>query len=352
MLDANIIEPSDSVYSSPIVLVKKKDGNTRVCIDYRKLNAVTKKVSCNMSNLEDIITSFSEQKPTIFSLIDLRAGYQQIPMATQEDMDKTSFTSSFGHYRFRSLPFGLLGAPSTFNLLMNKVFHGINYKICSAYMDDILVYSRGIDAHLCHLREVFSRLRAANLKIHNKKTFLGFAELSFLGFRIDANGIAVDEKKIAAIANYESPSGPKEKPKLQRFLGMVNYQRKHIKNYAQLCAPLNDLLKKDNAYRWTPVHERAFQAIKTAMCSAPVLAFPRNDRGYNISIDASKLAVAYLLSQKGDDGLDHLIYAGGRQILPREAKYSATELEALALVECLKHCKSYLANGHPHTVYT
>ena len=347
MLEHGIIEPSNSMWSAPCVLVKKKDGSMRFCIDYRKLNSVTKAISFPLPTIDDIVDAMSENKPTIFSLLDMRSGYFQIGLS-ETSMDKTTFSTHQSSWRFRKMPFGIRNAPAAFSMLMSQVFRGLVLKYLLAYIDDILVFSKTFDEHLLHLQTVFDRLRGANLRLHPKKCNFALERLVYIGHVLSKDGISVDESKIDVVRSYPRPKSLKD---VRSVLGFFGYYRRFVKGFSLLAAPLYALLKKDVNFSWSDDCEQAFQSLKTAMTTTPVLAFADLNKEFIVTTDASAIAIGWVLSQIGDDGKEHPIAFSGRSTRPTERAWSTTDLECLALCEAIKEYHAFLSHRQ-FTVYT
>ena len=256
MMNQNVIRESSSPWTSPVVLVKKKDGDTRFCVDYRKLNKITKKDCHPLPRIDDLLDSF--QDATCFTTLDLASGYWQIEMDDQ-DKEKTAFITDQGIYEFNVMPFGLTNAPATFQRMMNRVFSKIIGDYVVVYLDDLNIYSRNFNEHLVHLREVFERLRNAGLKLKKKKCHFFKKELAFLGHIVSADGINPDPDKIQAIKDQPIPTNLRE---LRQFLGLASYYRKFILGFAKIAAPLNQLMKKEKVYEWKEEHQAAFEYLK------------------------------------------------------------------------------------------
>ena len=245
MLDNGIIEPSRSPWSSPIVVVPKKDGGIRFCVDYRRLNSVTIKDAYPLPQISDTLESLAGAK--FFSTLDLASGYWQVGMHP-DDQHKTAFASHRGLFEFKVLPFGLCNAPATFERLMEFVLAGLIGTSCLVYLDDIVIFSRTFEEHLARLREVLCRLRDAGLKVKPSKCFLFREEIAYLGHVVSAHGISTDPKKTEAIQDYPAPQNIQE---VRRFVGFASYYRRFIPNFAELAAPLHQLTQKSTKFLWT-----------------------------------------------------------------------------------------------------
>ena len=345
MLERNIISESLSPWSSPVVLVPKgNSGETRFCVDYRKLNKVTKRDSFPLPLIESTLDALGGSQ--YFTTLDLLSGYWQIEV-NQESKEKTAFTTFGGLYEFNVLPFGLTNAPSSFQRLMESVLRGLNYKIALCYIDDILIFSRSFTEHLEHIREVFLRLRSANLRLKPSKCDFATKSVKFLGHVITRDGISPNPEKISAVKNFPIPKCAKE---VRSFLGLANYYRRFVNSFAKIAAPLNALLCKDKKFSWSEQCQLAFDTLKTALCESPILAYPDFSLPFSLHTDASDYAVGYVLSQK-QNGLERVIAYAGRNLTPAEKNYSVTEKEGVALISGIQRFKPYL-HGRKFTVYT
>jgi len=259
MLKSQQVRPSSSPWSSPVLLVKKKDGTKRFCIDYRKLNAVTKKDVYPLPRIDDALNHLKNMK--YFTILDLISGYYQIPIR-EEDKEKTAFITHSGLYEFNVMPFGLTNAPATFQRLMNVTLAGLNWKICLVYIDDILIFSQTMDEHMIRLHNVFDRLRLSNLKVKPSKCKFAFFETNYLGHIISEKGIRPDPEKIRAICDWHEDKIKINVKQVRSFLGICNYYRRFVRNFAQVARPLTELLKKDSDFNWTAQCSHAFNELK------------------------------------------------------------------------------------------
>ena len=335
MLKQNTIEPASSPWASNVVLVKKKDGSFRCCIDYRRLNSVTKRDVYPLPRIDDCLDAMASAK--WFSTIDLRSAYHQVLVAP-EDRDKTTFICPRGMYRYKAMPFGLSNAGSTFQRLMDVVMSGLHMDVCLVYLDDIICFSSTVEEHLERLVRILGRLRTAGLKIKPEKCSLMQKSVSFLGHVVSGDGIATDPEKIKAVMEWPVPNSVKE---VRSFLGLSGYYRRFVKGYAGIAAPLHALTRRDQAFVWTEEAQNAFEALKEALTSPPVLAMPNDTGNFILDTDASEHTIGAVLSQV-QDGVERVIAYASRKLDKREINYCVTRKELLSIVHSLKYFKQYL----------
>ena len=342
MLDSGIIEKSTSEWASPIVLVKKKDGTLRMCVDYRRLNSVSQVDAYPMPRIDDLIDGLGQAR--FISTLDLTKGYWQMPVA-EEDRHKTAFTTPIGLFQFRVMPFGLSGAPASFQRMIDGL-----QDYSAAYLDDLVVFSSTWEDHLRQVREILQCLRQAGLTAKPGKCQFGMETCTYLG-HIVGNGVVKPEtSKIGAV---ESFAVPQTKRQVRAFLGLTGYYRKFIPNYAETAAPLTDLTKKNapNSVNWTQSCQTAFEQLKRLLCSTPVLSSPDFTRRFILQTDASDIAVGAVLSQRDEEGNDHPIAYFSWKLLPREVRYSTVEKECLAIKLAAQSFRVYLL-GREFTIQT
>lgn len=345
----NLIKESNSNWHSPVVLVKKANSDEfRFAVDYRKLNKISKSQAYPIPRLSDIFDAIGEANAHFFTSLDLGKAFWQVPLS-EESKSRTAFITYDGIFEFQTMPFGLQGAPATFQHLMMKVLRGISWKYVLCYVDDVIIFSATFDDHLQHLEEVFRRLRNAGLKLSPNKCYFAQKKLHYLGHVISKSGIETDPKKVEKIQNLRAP---KDQKGVKSLLGLTNYYKKFIAGYSKLCSPLFDLLKKGTPFVWSEECEKALTSLKHAMTSSPILAFPDMNKPFFLTCDASRSGLGFILGQEDENKKERVIEFGGRALHGAEKNYSVSELECLAIVEGVKAYKAYLSTGIPFTIIT
>ena len=330
LLELDLIKESSGPWSFPVVLVKKKDGSLRMCVDYRKLNAVTTRDAWPMPIIDDLLQELGGAR--FFTTLDLYAGYWQIKVAP-EDQEKTTFTTNMGNFKFSVMPFGLVNAPATFQRAMSKVLAAYLHKFVIVYLDDVTIYSQDEKIHLEHINLVLNTLETVQLKINLAKCHFAKRRVEFLGHVISEGGVQTDAKKIEVITKYPTPTTITE---VRGFLGMTSYYRKFIKNFAEIAEPLHCLLRKEKIYVWNAEAEIAFCRLKTALSQSPVLDYPRWNKEFLVYCDASNVAIGVAVHQKDEREVERPIAFGSRRLTKAEQNYSTTEKEFLAIIFGLK----------------
>lgn len=365
--DAGVIRESESPFSSPIVVVRKKNGDVRLCVDYRKLNLNTIKDAYALPNLEEAFSALTGSK--WFSVLDLKSGYYQIEV-DEADKHKTAFVCPMGFFEFNRMPQGITNAPSTFQRLMEKCMGDIHLKEVLVYLDDLIVYSETLEQHETRLLHVLNRLKEYGLKLSPEKCMFFQTSVRYLGHIVSQNGVETDPEKVAALKTWPSPKNLKE---LRSFLGFAGYYRRFIKDFSKIVKPLTNLtagyppLRKNNSSksnyvqyfqpkapfgeRWTESCQKAFETIIDKLTSAPILGFADPKLPYVLHTDASTIGLGAALYQEQEGELRVIAYAS-RGLSKSESRYPAHKLEFLALKWAVteKFC-DYLY-GSPFTVIT
>lgn len=336
LIKAGFVRPSKSPFGAPVLFVKKKDGSMRMCIDYRALNGVTIKNSYPLPRIDELFDRLHGAK--VFSKIDLRSGYHQIRIA-EGDAPKTAFRTRYGHFEFLVLPFGLTNAPATFMHLMHQIFRPFLDRFVLVFLDDILIYSRNLEEHKEHVRQVLELLRQNKLYAKESKCELFKDRVEFLGHMVDAGGIHMMEDKVNAVTAWPQLTSVAD---VRSFLGTVGYYRKFVRMFSEIAAPLTELLQKDKPFVWGEAQQKAFTELKAAVSKQPVLILPDTTKPYVVTTDASGYAVGAWLSQDQRAGLQPIAYLS-KKMLPAERNYPVHEQELLAIVVALREWRHYLS---------
>ena len=340
MLRDEVIRPSTSPWASPVVMVKKRDGTMKFCVDFCKMNNATIKDAHPLPRIDDTLESLHGAQ--YFTTLDLKSGYWQVPIR-EEDKEKTAFRTSSGQlYEFNQLPFGLCNAPATFSHLMDRTLAGLAWNICLYYLDDIIVFSVTWEEHLERLRAVFERLRRANLKLGARKCHLAAREVSFLGYKVTPEGLEPEPRLMEGISKLPPPINVAE---VRSFLGLVGYYRRFVKRFSDKKAPLNLLLHKDQPWKWTPECQEAFQTLKGEIASRPISAYPDFSKPFRLYTDASNLGLGAILAQK-QEGKEKIICCASRTLNNAETNYSTTKKECLAIVWGVQVFRPFLVATH------
>ncbi len=345
MLRLGVIEPSRSPWSSPIVMVPKPDGTLRFCNDFRRLNEVSEFDGYPMPRVDELLDRLGGTR--YISTLDLTKGYWQVPL-TEEAKPKTAFSTPSGHWQYRVLPFGLHGAPATFQRMMDILLRP-HQSYAAAYLDDVVVHSESWEEHLAQLRRVLLELRRAGLTANPRKCHLALFEARYLGFQVGRGLIWPQEKKVTAILSAPQPT---TKTQVRAFLGLAGYYLCFIPNFSSLASPLTDLTRKGQPEKvpWGPEEEEAFQRVKTALTSEPILRAPDFSCPFLVQTDASDTGLGAVLSQV-QDGEEHPVVYISRKLSPAEQRYAAVEKEALAVKWAVLELRYYLL-GRKFTLIT
>ena len=345
MLENDIIETSKSDWSSPCILVPKPDGSYRFVTDFRKVNHVTKTDSFPIPRIDDIIDNIGSA--TFVSKFDLLKGYWQIPL-TQRAKEISAFATPDGLYQYKVMPFGMKCSPATFQRMIHSVLQGL--KGCEAYIDDVIIHSTTWQEHIHIMREMFQRLKKANLTVNLAKSEFLHATVEYLGHVVGQGCVKPINAKVVAIANYTVPTTKKE---LMRFLGMVGFYRKFCHNFSIIVSPLTNLLQKKQSFEWTPKCDTAFNCVKDILMNSPVLISPDFNKEFKLAVDACDVGIGAVLYQESDDNIDKVISYYSKKLNKYQKNYSTIEKECLALLLSLQHFDVYLnVTLHPILVYT
>lgn len=340
MLKNDIVEPSDSGWASPILLVKKKDGSYRFCVDYRKLNSVTLPDSYPLPYITNVLDKL--RNAHYLSSLDIKSAYWQVPVA-EKSRKYTAFTiPNRGLFQFKRMPFGLRNSPATWQRLIDNVLGSDLEPFVFVYLDDIVVVAPTFEKHLSVLEEVLCRLREANLTVSWDKCQFCRSELRYLGYVVDAHVLHADPEKVNAMLQLPSPKSVSE---VRRVLGIFSWYRRFLPNFAERVAPITALVKKASKFYWSKECESAFLGIKEMLVSAPVLQCPDYDLPFQIQTDASGFGVGAVLVQPHPDG-ERVISYLSRSLTKQERNFSTTERECLAVLWAIEKLRPYIEGVH------
>lgn len=348
MLEAKIIERSKSPWSFPVVIVDKKDGSKRFCVDFRALNKITKANSYPLPLIDDILALLGKAK--YFSSLDLKSGYWQV-LVEDNDREKTAFTCHRGLFQFNVMPFGLTTAPGVFQELMARVLEGLD-KFTVAYLDDILIFSETLEEHLAHIQNVFDRLRKHHLKLKLKKCSFLKAETNYLGFVINESGIKPEARKVNIIKALTPPTTVRE---VRSLIGMCSYYRRFIPHFSEIAEPIITLTRKYARFKWDAKCQKAFEILKEKLADYPVLGYPDPRKKYLLYTDASQSCIGACLTQPCDatDATgtepsipnEKPIYYLSHRLSETQTRWSTIEKEAFAIHFALQKLDHYLHNA-------
>ena len=349
MMEAAVIERSNSPWGFPIVLVEKKDGSKRFCVDFRGLNKITKKYARPLPVIDDILASLGSAR--YFSKLDLKSGYWQVKLH-EDDKEKSAFTCHRGLFHFNVMPFGLANAPGVFQELMSIVLRG-QEDFALAYLDDILIFSNTVEDHLNHIDAVFNSLREHNLKLKPAKCEFFKKETQYLGFKVSERGIQPDFDKVRAIKSVSIPTTVRQ---VRAFIGMTSYYRRFIRNFSDIAEPLINLTRKYARFQWDDDCQAAFDSLKMKLADMVILAYPDPNKEYRLYTDASDQSIGACLSQlvydeKEKKGVEKPIYLLSHKLSDTQTRWSTIEKEAYAIHYALQKLNHYLHSA-AFTIYT
>ena len=339
-LAADIIEECSSPWNSRPLMVRKKDGSYRMAIDYRQLNKETVRDLYPMPTDTEVAAHLVGAK--FYTVMDMVSGYHQI-LIDELSRDLTAFGTGHMQFRFRVMPFGLTNAPAKFNRWMDTVMKGLKGRGVVVFMDDILVYSETVDGHLSTLRKVFTRMRQHSAHFKAKKCDFMRDRIDFIGHTFSSKGVEPSSLKTESIRLFPRPTDVTE---LRRFLGLVGYYRKFIKNFSAVAKPLTEMTKTEKARSvrgpWPPDAMTSFDALRNALATAPILAHPSWDRPFEVHTDASDVGLSGILHQRDDEGRERVIAYASRGLHGSEPGYLPYERELLAIAWALDHFRFYI----------
>ena len=345
MLAQDVIEPAASPFNAPLLLVPKASGEFRVVVDFRRLNSLTVPDRHPMPVLTDLLQSLG-QSNEVFTTLDLQSGFFQVEL-TPTSRPYTAFTTSTGQYCFKRMAMGLRNSPLTFTRLMNSVLSGLMGNSVFCYLDDVIIASKTVHEHLDTLSQVLSRFAKAGLKLKLSKCSFLKRQISFLGHRVDKDGIHALDDKIRAVCQFPTPTNVDQ---IRSFLGLAGFYRQFIKGFSMIAQPLTALLKKNVPFTWSDEQEKSFLNLKNELCQAPVLAFPDFERDFTLCTDASAIGLGAVLMQPDQLGKMRAIAYASRLLNKAECNYSVTHREALAVVWALRHFRDLILGFQIHVL--
>ena len=330
------IRESKSPAAAPVFFIKKKDGSLRLVVDYRRLNAITIKNRYPLPLTQELIDQLIGAK--VFSKLDLRWGYNNVRIQ-EGDQWKAAFRTSRGLFEPVVMNFGLTNAPATFQHMMNDIFQDLQGVYVIIYLDDILIYSQDLETHETHVREVLRRLQENDLFCKPEKCEFFQSSVEYLGLIVGRGTVAMDPAKVDAVTQWPEPQRVKD---IQAFLGFANFYRRFINNFSKLAQPLTKLLRKDVPWEWAEAQGQAFQRLKQAFISAPILIMADPAKPFTLECDASDYATGAVLSQQGIDGKAHPVAFYSKTLNEAERNYEIYDKELLAVVRALDEWRHYL----------
>jgi hypothetical protein len=340
LLDAKIIVPLRySDWVANLVPVRKKNGEIRLCVDFRNLNKSSLKDNYPLPKMDHVLEKVVGA--TRMSMIDGFSGYNQI-VVSEPDKEKTAFTTPWGTFMYDKMPFGLMNAGATFQRAMDIAFVGERDKFVVIYLDDLTVFSKSDEDHIIHLKQTFEKCRKFGLSLNPKKSHFAMQEGKLLGHIVSRDGIRIDPKRVEAIETLAIPRNVKE---IQSFLGKINFLRRFVPNFAEIVKLITDMLRKNNEVKWTTEAKASFAHIKKVISEAPVLASPDYLKEFFIFSFASEHTLAVVLLQKNEEGFEQPIAFFSKSLRDAELKYNIMEKQAYAMVKALKAFRTYVLHS-------
>lgn len=337
------IRPSRAPGGAGVFFAKKKDGGLRLVVDYRALNSITRKDSYPIPLTSELIDRLKAAR--VFTTLDIRQAYYNLRIRAGDEW-KTSFRTRYGQFEFLVMPFGLCNAPAAFQRMINDLFHDLVDVYVVLYLDDIIIFSEDPAQHDNHVREVLRRLREADLFAKAEKCAFRTTQVDYLGLKISPGRIAMDPVKVSGITHWPTPRNLRH---VNQFLGFCNFYRRFVEDYANITRPLERLKQKDVAWRWGPEEDEAFEQLKSAFTSAPILMMPDVTAPFTVETDASDYATGAILSQRDSSGDLRPVAYYSKALAPAERNYDVYDKELLAIVRALEEWRPYL-EGSPHRV--
>lgn len=336
MIAKDIVEVSNSPWSSPVVMVRKSDNSWRFCVNFKRVNAVSEPDAYPLPYPSAILDQLKDAK--YLSTLDIKSAYWQIPVA-ERSRPITAFTvPNRGLYQFKRLPFGLHSAPATWQRLIDRIIRGELEKYCFAYLDDLIICTPDFETHLQVLEQIFQRLIEAGLTVNKEKCVFCRSELRYLGYVVNSSGLMVDPQKVEAILTIPTPRTVTE---VRRIVGLASWYRRFVPSFSSLISPLTRLTEKNRPFIWDQECDQALNQIKEHLVSAPILACPDFSLPFIVETDASDFGLGAILSQKQEDGEKVICYLS-RSLTKAERKYTTTEKELLAVLFAVEKLRPYL----------
>ena len=341
------IKASLASYSLPVLFVKKLGGEIQFCVDYRRLNTITKKDRYPIPLIEEILAQLEGAK--YFTKIDIRQAFYRIRMS-KDSKELTTFLTRFGTFKYLVMPFGLCNGPASWQHLINDTLFDLLHRFVQAYLDNIFIYSKTIQDHRSHVCQVLLRLREAGLQADIDKCEFHVQETKFLGLIVSTEGIQMDPQKVSTILDWARPTSLRH---VRSFLGFCNFYRRFIRDFSKLAKPLTGLTKKDTPFDWTSACQSAFDNLKKMVTEAPILAHYKQGLSTIVETDSSDYLSSGVFSQLGKDGLLHPVAFFSKNLNLAECNYEIYDKELLAIIRCFEQWRPELeATGIPIKVIT